>query len=498
MMVDGERPCRKRLQGLRSVRVQQIKRVITILVLMGIAAILIFGPRADAPPMKDRVIIQYWEKWTGNEGAQMQEIVDWFNDTVGKDKGIYVQYLSMSSVSQKTLVSTAAGVPPDVAGLWDAQVAQFAGVDALLPLDDLAREHGITDGYYKKVYWDACHYRGKLYSMISNPAAICLLYNKQYFLDRADRLRAAGLDPNRPPQTLAELDHYAEVLDDVVVSPNGGKDIKAMGYLPMEPGWYIAFTQLWFGGSCYDEATDTIQLDSPKMIEAYTWIQSYSKRMGVKMLSDFRSGLGNVDSTQNPFLVDQVAMVQQGPWTANYIENLRPSMNRWKWDKDTERKLPYEQRKQNYAWGAAAFPSAVPGLRDVCYAPFDALVIPRGCKHPKEAFEFIAFVNRQDVMEKLCSLHCDNSPLAKVSREFIENHPNPYIDVYERLARSPNAHGVPPIAIWPVVSDELQNAATRVYMLEATPEQALKDAQARASEAYDRFREIQKKRGGVQ
>ena len=51
------------------------------------------------------------------------EIVDWFNNTVGKEKGIYVQYLSMSSINQKTLVSTAAGVPPDVAGLWDHQVA---------------------------------------------------------------------------------------------------------------------------------------------------------------------------------------------------------------------------------------------------------------------------------------------------------------------------------------------------------------------------------------
>src|SRR2546429_1660520 len=33
----------------------------------------------------------------------------------------------------KTLISTAAGVPPDVAGLWDAQVSQFADLNATIP-----------------------------------------------------------------------------------------------------------------------------------------------------------------------------------------------------------------------------------------------------------------------------------------------------------------------------------------------------------------------------
>ena len=66
-----------------------------------------------------------------------------------------------------------------------------------MPLDDLAREYGITDGYYKKVYWDACQYRGKLCALISTPATVALLYNKEYFEQHADQLRAAGLDPEK-------------------------------------------------------------------------------------------------------------------------------------------------------------------------------------------------------------------------------------------------------------------------------------------------------------
>ena len=131
------------------------------------------------------------------------------------------------------------------------------------------------------------------------------------------------------------------------------------------------------------------------------------------------------------------------------------------------------ERRKYCQWGAAPFPSAVPGLKDVTFGGFDTLVIPKGSKHPKEAFEFIAFVNRQDVMEKLCSLHCKNSPLTKVSKEFIENHPNPYIEVFRRTGASPNAHGVPHVAVWPMISDEMSNAATRVYLQLATPEEAL-------------------------
>ena len=62
--------------------------------------------------------------------------------------------VSMSNIDQKTLVATAAGVPPDVAGLWDPDVVQFGTLGALEPLEDLAAaQHGITAGYYKPIYW---------------------------------------------------------------------------------------------------------------------------------------------------------------------------------------------------------------------------------------------------------------------------------------------------------------------------------------------------------
>jgi maltose-binding protein MalE len=160
--------------------------------------------------------------------------------------------------------------------------------------------------------------------------------------------------------------------------------------------------------------------------------------------------------------------------------------------KDQEQTL--KRRADNYSWAVAPFPSAVPGLENVSFCSFDVLMIPVGSKHRNEAFEFLAYVNRQDVCEKLNMLHCKNTQLRAVSRNFLEKHPNPYIDVFQKLAASPNAHGVPQVPIWPQVAKELNDAGQAVALDNANPADVLARAQARLQAEYDRFRDIDVKR----
>src|SRR5688572_25557331 len=97
-------------------------------------------------------------------------------------------------------------------------------------------------------------------------------------------------------------------------------------------------------------------------------------------------------------------------------------------------------------------------------------------------------------MEKLCQLHCKNSPLTKVSENFYKNHPNPYVDVFDRLAASPNARTLPQIPIMPQVLDELTALSQRISLLEAEPKDALAELQVRLQAKYDAFVEQQRKR----
>ena len=457
-----------------------LKYLVLASLLIPALLILAFGPRSDAPVPKDRIVVDYWEKWTADEEAAMKVIVDDFNNSQDR---IFVRYVSTSNVNQKTLVATAAGVPPDVAGLWDNNLAQFAEQDALMPLDDLAKEHGIGPSTYMPVFWNACHYKGHLYALISTPAAVALHYN-------TDEFRAAGLDPDHPPTTLDELDKYAQLLE----KRDAAGHLIQTGFLPTEPGWFVNFSYLWFGGSIWDEKNHKFTLTDPNVVKAFTWVQSYSKRLGKEAVNEFRGGVGNFDSPQNPFLAGQMAMTQQGPWMANYIYHLKPSMDGLASGQDDDLNAPLAERRKRMHWAAAPFPSAVPGLTNITYCGFDTLVIPRGAAHPKEAFEFIAYVNRQDVMEKLCMSHSKNSPLANVSDNFLHHHKNPYIDVFEDLSRSPNAHSIPQIPIYPEVDAELTVLVQSLALMKAEPEPALRDLQVRLQKIYDAFMEKQQAR----
>src|SRR5829696_1965743 len=156
-----------------------IKTLIVVALSASAVLLLAFGPRAGEELPQDSVIVDYWEKWTGTEEAAIRQIVDDFNQTVGHGKRIYVRCLSTSSVIEKTLVATAAGAPPDVAGLYNQNIPQFAALDALEPLDEMAAARGVTADAYKKVFWDECHYDGRLYGLVSTAYDIGLYYNKE-------------------------------------------------------------------------------------------------------------------------------------------------------------------------------------------------------------------------------------------------------------------------------------------------------------------------------
>ena len=331
----------------------------------------------------------------------MQVIVDDFNNSVGREKHLYVEMMSMSDIDQKTLVATAGGVPPDVAGLWDPMVVQLGSLGALEPLEDLAKAHGITEGYYKPVFWNGCHFNGHLYALVSTPAAVALFYNKRIFQENAAKLRAAGLDPDQ-----STADRSTNWIDTPMCSPNSSptprasRHVRRAGYMPMPPDydWYVTSIPLWFGNDEWDSARPSIHPDRSRRLAGVPMAPKLSPqaRQGRRQRIFHQPGQFQFPAEfihrRDPRHGDA------GTVDGHYIHHLRPEMD--------------------HDWAAAPFPSAVPGLDRCHLLPLRHADDPAGCQHIPEAFEFIAYVNRQDVMEKLCMLHCKNSPLAKCERIF--------------------------------------------------------------------------------
>jgi hypothetical protein len=92
-------------------------------------------------------------------------------------------------------------------------------------------------------------------------------------------------------------------------------------------------------------------------------------------------------------------------------------------------------------------------------------------------------------MEKLCRSVCKNSPLKKTSADWIYSHRNPYVDVFDRLAASPNAKPADQTPIYMEANTDITAASEQVYLLEKSPHQALADAQARLDARMQRYHE---------
>src|SRR5690349_19517927 len=140
-------------------------------------------------------------------------------------------------------------------------------------------------------------------------------------------------------------------------------------------------------------------------------------------------------------------------------------------------------------WGAAPFPSADEGSEPIALANADVLAIPRGARHPREAFAFVAYMAEQKPIEKLCIGQAKNSPLIDVSSDFFARHKNPYIRMFQSLAESPKTVHFPNLSVWQQYRFEAFAAFERIWLMQATPAQALHDANERAQRAWDRERE---------
>jgi ABC-type glycerol-3-phosphate transport system substrate-binding protein len=168
----------------------------------------------------------------------MRAVVDDFNRSQDR---IWVEFSSTSHINRKLMLSIGGGVPPDVAGLFGNTLAVYAENNALTPLDRLAREAGIHGEDYVPIFWDICHHLGHLWALPSSPACLGLVWNKRIF-------RENGLDPDRPPASIREL----EQINDRLVRRDAQGRLQSIGHLPSEPGWWPAIWGWWFGGDLWD------------------------------------------------------------------------------------------------------------------------------------------------------------------------------------------------------------------------------------------------------
>jgi ABC-type glycerol-3-phosphate transport system substrate-binding protein len=431
------------------------------------AALLGAGCRPTDDRLADgRIHLTYWEKWTGEEGEAIRKVVDDFNRSQNR---IFVEYLNMSQIDRKVIIATAGGTGPDIAGIWSHTLTSMADNNALMPLDDLIATEPEGAAWMNRFYpsvADLMRHRGRTYGLPSMHMVSAMFWNKTMF-------REAGLDPERPPRTLKEFDEFNRLL--TRKDPKGGR-LTQVGFLSSEPNFVNWQYLNWFGGKTWDGEKITLATD-PGNLAALQWIRAKTEEVGLQEFRIFASGAAgssslSFSSPNNPFYTGKLGMTFYGVWFYSYLRRFAPGLD----------------------WGCAPWPEVVPGIKDFTYVESDILVVPRGCRHPEAAWEFLRYVTSANLaarseseltgVEKLAWLQRRPSSLREWSPFLAQNHPNPQIEVFRQLSDSPNAARLIPLGISREFLGESLAMFERVRNLTQTPEDALAYVHRRLEESW--------------
>jgi sn-glycerol 3-phosphate transport system substrate-binding protein len=200
-------------------------------------------PSAASPsagtPSGETVNIKFWHAMNAANQEALKRLTDRFNSSQSEVKvelqfqGTYEDNLA------KLLASRASGDVPALVQLHDVTTQLLVDSGMLTPVQDfIDRENYDLSDFVRRTL-DYYTVDGKLQGMPFNISNPILFYNKIHF-------REVGLDPEKPPQTLAELSEDCKKL---TVRNQSGTPTRRCIALPIDP-WYLE-QLLAIGGDLY-------------------------------------------------------------------------------------------------------------------------------------------------------------------------------------------------------------------------------------------------------
>jgi multiple sugar transport system substrate-binding protein len=410
-----------------------------------LAVLFLAGCGRNRAP-EGRVEVSVWSGWTGAEGASFQSLVDSFNAT---HPGIFVHNLGGITDSTKIVRAITAGVPPDVFTIWNAaDVGPLAHYGAISDLSGPFRASGLKPADFVPGAYHLCRDGDRLIGLPLLLDTNALLWNKTAF-------REAGLDPNRPPKTLQEAKEYARKL----TKRDANGNIVQLG-MQLPSSTLLCWL---FGGNFLDPKTGAVTANTPENVAALEYYRQLVDAMGGReSVQAFGSGFGQGQGPNNPFFVGKVAMMIWGEWMPSWVEKYAPRMQ--------------------YGVAPVPYDAGHPEREGTTLIAVNLLSIPKEAKHPKEAWEFLKWLQRPEVQVRFAQdlnnvpniLAALDDPDLTTGSERKHN-----FGLFCEIAQHENARGFPVTPVSQFYQDELGRATEFVLFGTKTPRQALNDVQAK-------------------
>lgn len=170
---------------------------------------------------------------------------------------------SLKDYEVKLRLRYASGNAPDIWYFRENELAEYVKLGLLTPAPDFI-EKIVQENSVNELIRQAPYFDDTCYGIVHHAGWTVLYYNKAHF-------REAGLDPEQPPRTWAEMMDYAEKL--TIRRPDGS--IERAGISLRKTGYKQGTAEKWLtffysaGGIPFDSAGTTSYFDSPAAKAAF-------------------------------------------------------------------------------------------------------------------------------------------------------------------------------------------------------------------------------------
>ncbi|MFZ4506090.1 MAG: ABC transporter substrate-binding protein [Fimbriimonas sp.] len=422
-------------------------------------ALLVGGctPGGSSRPTTGERVITFWQPFDSNLTPSLEKLVAAFER---EHPGVRVRMSFASNnltSSQKLFLAVAGGVGPDVCFVDGQQLAEWAARGAMTDLTEATAQAGLRAEDFWGPRWRESTFRDRVYAIPwSADPNFAFVWNKDLF-------RQAGLDPEKAPRTIDDLDEANRRL--TKRSANGG--LVNVGLVPWQWGgsnslftWGYAF-----GGNFYEEPSEKfpvgqVTADNPGVVRALTWMATFAKKYDVRKVNAYNSQFVGVSN--NPFYLGKQGM------SVLHVTQL----------KDLKKYAP------TVDYGIGLIPAPLDGEYPTGWIGGWSLGIPRGKKPSADAMEFVRWMCTSDQATEIMAKEMDAFPAYRRSPAFERIKADPERRVfYEILQNSKHVRTLMPVQGY--FMNLLQRASDNVLYGGADPKTALAEASAKAQERLE-------------
>jgi len=425
--------------------------------LLGLGLSLVLGGPAFAQAKTE---ITYWYPWGGDsEKWDLWRIGEF--EKANPDIKVNAVYVPEDGgiKNGKLLAAIAGGKAPDVVVTNEAALAYtMATSGALEAMDDAMKTVGFKASDLLDPFIGLMKYKGKTYIFPHDTNVQVLYYN-------ADLFKAAGLDPDKPPKSIAELDAAAKKLTKVAADGT----IAQMGFIP----WIDAnddpyLTGYLFGTDFYNADTNKIVINVPSEVAYFNWVKGYAKAYEPTKIQSFAKGFGGAFSPDHPFFNGKVAMTVNGNWFSNAIRLYKPDLNY------KTAAIPVDGKR----YGASTFGTNV-------------FLMPKGAKQKAAAVRFMMFASKPEIsadnINTWRSLSVWKGASAAVKWYNADGSVNdPLYKLELSIANNPNSGHPALTAVASQLQNELKQLRDKVIFNQADPAPLLKDLEVRMQKELEK------------